>query len=208
MAENEAQQQKPKQSLSISRLLLPLLIGTTISIIIGFFVVGYISLTEPQAPPDDIRNLMDKKQPQEAHAEADNAIDNATDNATAMVVNEDGTFDFAQYRYFSFPLPFVVNFANGDGMLTVEIAIATHETTLRGERLIEKLNTFTPKMRSAINLVLAEQVYADVNTVAKRKALKSKLLAAIKPVIDGIEPESPSGITDLHFIKFVISGVR
>ena len=125
-----------------------------------------------------------------------------------VVVNEDGTFDFAQYRYFSFPLPFVVNFANGDGMLTVEIAIATHETTLRGERLIEKLNTFTPKMRSAINLVLAEQVYADVNTVAKRKALKSKLLAAIKPVIDGIEPESPSGITDLHFIKFVISGVR
>ena len=208
MAENEAQQQKPKQSLSISRLLLPLLIGTTISIIIGFFVVGYISLTEPQAPPDDIRNLMDKKQPQEAHAEADDTIDNATDNATAKVVNEDGTFDFAQYRYFSFPLPFVVNFANGDGMLTVEIAIATHETTLRGERLIEKLNTFTPKMRSAINLVLAEQVYADVNTVAKRKALKSKLLAAIKPVIDGIEPESPSGITDLHFIKFVISGVR
>ena len=208
MAENEAQQQKPKQSLSISRLLLPLLIGTTISIIIGFFIVGYISLTEPQAPPDDIRNLMDKKQPQEAHAEADDTIDNATDNATAMVVNEDGTFDFAQYRYFSFPLPFVVNFANGNGMLTVEIAIATHETTLRGERLIEKLNTFTPKMRSAINLVLAEQVYADVNTVSKRKALKSKLLAAIKPVIDGIEPESPSGITDLHFIKFVISGVR
>ena len=208
MAENEAQQQKPKQSLSISRLLLPLLIGTTISIIIGFFIVGYISLTEPQAPPDDIRNLMDKKQPQEAQAEADDTIDNATDNATAMVVNEDGTFDFAQYRYFSFPLPFVVNFANGDGMLTVEIAIATHETTLRGERLIEKLNKFTPKMRSAINLVLAEQVYADVNTVAKRKALKSKLLAAIKPVIDGIKPERPSGITDLHFIKFVISGVQ
>ena len=123
-------------------------------------------------------------------------------------LNEDGTFDFAKYRYFSFPLPFVVNFANGDGMLTLEIAIATHETTLRGEQLIEKLNTFTPKMRSAINLVLAEQVYADVNTVAKRKALKSKLLAAIKPVIDGIKPESPSGITDLHFIKFVISGVR
>ena len=208
MAENEAQQQKPKQSLSISRLLLPLLIGTTISIIIGFFIVGYISLTEPQAPPDDIRNLMDKKQPQEAQAEADDTIDNATDNATAMEVNEDGTFDFAQYRYFSFPLPFVVNFANGDGMLTVEIAIATHETTLRGERLIEKLNKFTPKMRSAINLVLAEQVYADVNTVAKRKALKSKLLAAIKPVIDGIKPERPSGITDLHFIKFVISGVQ
>ena len=208
MAENEAQQQKPKQSLSISRLLLPLLIGTTISIIIGFFIVGYISLTEPQAPPDDIRNMMDKKQPQEAHNEADDAIDDADDNATAMVVNEDGTFDFAEYRYFSFPLPFVVNFADGNGMMTVEIAIATYETTLRGERLIEKLTTFKPKMRSAINLVLAEQVHVEVNTVSKRNALESKLLAAIKPVIDGTKPERPSGITDLHFVKFVISGTR
>ena len=204
MAENEAEQQKPKRRLSLSRLFLPLLIGTTISVIIGFFVVGYISLTEPPSPVEDIHSLMNKKQQEKALAGADNA----TDNATEMVVNEDGTFDFAQYRYFSFPLPFVVNFADGNGMMTVEIAIATYETTLRGERLIEKLTTFTPKMRSAINLVLAEQVHADVNTVAKRNALESKLLAAIKPVIDGTQPERPSGITDLHFIKFVISGLR
>ena len=74
-------------------------------------------------------------------------------------------------------------------MMTVEIAIATYETTLRGERLIEKLTTFTPKMRSAINLVLAEQIHTDVNTVAKRNTLESKLLATIKLVIDGTEPE-------------------
>ena len=200
MAETEDEQQKPKSRLSLSGLFLPLLIGTTISMIIGFFVVGYISLTEPPAPVEDIHSLMNKKQQEEASAEED--------NATEMVVNEDGTFDFAQYRYFSFPLPFVVNFANGNGMMTVEIAIATYETTLRGERLIEKLNTFTPKMRSAINLVLAEQVHADVNTVAKRNALENKLLATVKLLIDGTKPERPSGITDLHFIKFVISGVR
>ena len=204
MAEDTADQQKPKRQLSISRLLLPLLIGATISVIIGFFVVGYLSLTEPPAPPEDTHNLMDKKQQQAALTKADSD----TDDATEMVMNEDGTFDFAQYRYFSFPLPFVVNFANGEGMMTVEIAIATYETTLRGERLIEKLTTFAPKMRSTINLVLAEQVHADVITVADRKALESKLLAAIRPVIDGTEPKKPSGITDLHFIKFVISGVR
>ena len=204
MAEDTAEQQKPKRQLSISRLLLPLLIGATISVIIGFFVVGYLSLTEPPAPPEDTHNVMDKKQQQAALTKADSD----TDDATEMVMNEDGTFDFAQYRYFSFPLPFVVNFANGEGMMTVEIAIATYETTLRGERLIEKLTTFAPKMRSTINLVLAEQVHADVITVTKRKALESKLLAAIRQVIDGTEPKKPSGITDLHFIKFVISGVR
>ena len=208
MAENEAEQQKPNRRLSLSGLFLPLLIGTTISVIIGFFVVGYISLTEPPAPVEDIHSLLNKKQQETALAEADNATDNITEDANEMVVNEDGTFDFAQYRYFSFPLPFVVNFADGNGMMTVEIAIATYETTLRGERLIEKLTTFTPKMRSAINLVLAEQIHADVNTVAKRNTLETKLLATIKLVIDGTEPESPSGITDLHLIKFVISGQR
>ena len=204
MAEIEAEQQKPKKRLSLSGLFLPLLIGATISIIVVFFVVGYISLTEPPPPPEDIHSLMNKKQQEDTATPADNS----TENAPEMVVNEDGTFDFAQYRYFSFPLPFVVNFADGNGMMTVEIAIATYETTLRGERLIEKLTTFTPKMRSAINLVLAEQIHDAVNTVAKRKALEKRLLATIKPVIDGTNPERPSGITDLYFTKFVISNTR
>lgn len=204
MAEIEAEQQKPKKRLSLSGLFLPLLIGATISIIVVFFVVGYISLTEPPPPPEDIHSLMNKKQEEDTATPADNS----TENAPEMVVNEDGTFDFAQYRYFSFPLPFVVNFADGNGMMTVEIAIATYETTLRGEQLIEKLTTFTPKMRSAINLVLAEQIHDAVNTVAKRKALEKRLLATIKPVIDGTNPERPSGITDLYFTKFVISNTR
>ena len=204
MAEIEAEQQKPKKRLSLSGLFLPLLIGATISIIVVFFVVGYISLTEPPPPPEDMHSLMNKKQQEDAATPADNS----TENAQEMVVNEDGTFDFAQYRYFSFPLPFVVNFADGNGMMTVEIAIATYETTLRGEQLIEKLTTFTPKMRSAINLVLAEQVHDAVNAVAKRKALEKRLIATIKTVIDGTNPERPSGITDLYFTKFVISNTR
>ena len=203
MAEIEAEQQKPKKRLTLSGLILPLLIGATISSIVVFFVVGYISLTEPPPPPEDIQSLMNKKQ-----EDATKTADNSTENTPEVVVNEDGTFDFAQYRYFSFPLPFVVNFADGNGMMTVEIAIATYETTLRGERLIEKLTTFTPKMRSAINLVLAEQIHDAVNTVAKRKTLEKRLLATIKPVIDGTNPERPSGITDLYFTKFVISNTR
>ena len=203
MAEIEAEQQKPKKRLSLSGLFMPLLIGATISIIVVFFVVGYISLTEPP-PPEDMHSLMNKKQQEDAATPADNS----TENAQEMVVTEDGTFDFAQYRYFSFPLPFVVNFADGNGMMTVEIAIATYETTLRGEQLIEKLTTFTPKMRSAINLVLAEQVHDAVNAVAKRKALEKRLIATIKTVIDGTNPERPSGITDLYFTKFVISNTR
>ena len=93
-------------------------------------------------------------------------------------------------------------------MVTVEIAIATYETTMRGEQLIEKLTTFTPKMRSAINYIMAEQVYENLDTVAKRHALEAKLLNGIRLVIDGANADEPSGITDLHFTKIVISGTR
>ena len=53
MAEIEAEQQKPKKRLTLSGLILPLLIGATISSIVVFFIVGYISLTEPPPPPED-----------------------------------------------------------------------------------------------------------------------------------------------------------
>lgn len=204
MAEIEAEQQKPKKRLSPSGLFLPLLIGATISIIVVFFVVGYISLTEAPPSPEETHNLANKKKQEDTAT----PTDNSTQNAPEMVVNEDGTFDFSQYRYFSFPLPFVVNFADGNGMMTVEIAIATYETTLRGEELIEKLTTFRPKLRAAINLVLAEQIHDAVNTVVKRKALEKRLLAPIKLMIDGTDPERPSGITDMYFTKFVISNTR
>ena len=204
MAELDAEQDIPKKRSTHAGLILPLLIGTTISVIVGLFVLGYVSLTTPPTQPDDINSLLDQK-----HQDSDlAAADDVTDNATKMVVSDDGVFDFADYRYFSFPLPFVVNFADGNGMVTVEIAIATYETTMRGEQLIEKLTTFTPKIRSAINYIMAEQVYENLDTVAKRHALEAKLLNGVRLVIDGANADEPSGITDLHFTKIVISGTR
>jgi len=204
MAELDAEQNIPKKQSTHAGLILPLLIGTAICVVVGLFVLGYVNLTTPPAQPDDIHSLLDQKQQDSDLA----AADDITDNSTKMVVSDDGVFDFADYRYFSFPLPFLVNFADGNGMVTVEIAIATYETTMRGEQLIEKLTTFTPKMRSAINFIMAEQVYENLDTVAKRQALEEKLLTGVRLVIDGAQADEPSGITDLHFTKIVITGTR
>ena len=207
MAELGAEKEKSEKHPSRSRFFLPVLIGSTVSLIIGFFFLGYISLTVPTPPPEDIHSLLDKKQ--QEREESEQLEQNVTnDDSVNTITNDDGTFDFAEYRYFSFPLPFVSNFADGNGMVTVEISIATYATTLRGERLIEKLTTFTPKLRSAINYTMAEQIYENLDTVKKRQALETKLLEVIKPIIDGASPEKPSAITDLHFTKLVITGTR
>jgi flagellar basal body-associated protein FliL len=63
-------------------------------------------------------------------------------------------------------------------------------------------------MRSAINYIMAEKVYENLDTVAKREALEKELLDGIRLVIDGANPDKPSAITDLHFTKIVITGTR
>ena len=189
-------------------LFLSLMIGGGVSVVLSLFAIGYLTLTTPEPVPDDIYTIMQKAK---AKAEADKA-GNSEDAETAVPDNAtllpDGTFAFAKYSYYSFPLPFVSNLASGKGMLTAEVAIATYGNTLAGEKVIKQLETFNPKIRSAINLKLSDQKLSDVDTVDKRNKLAKALLQEVRILIDGPDMDGPSAITDFHFIKFVISGAQ
>ena len=190
------------------RLFLSLMIGGGISVVLALFAIGYLTLTTPEPVPDDIYTIMQKAK---AKAEADKA-GNSEDAESVVPDNAallpDGTFDFAKYRYYSFPLPFVSNIASGKGMLTAEVAIATYGNTLASEMVMKQLETFNPKIRSAINLKLSDQKLSDVDTVNKRNKLAKALLQDVRILVDGPDMDGPSAITDFHFIKFVISGAQ
>ena len=190
------------------RLFLSLMIGGGISVVLALFAIGYLTLTTPEPVPDDIYTIMQKAK---AKAEADKA-GNSEDAESVVPDNAallpDGTFDFAKYRYYSFPLPFVSNIASGKGMLTAEVAIATYGSTLASEMVMKQLETFNPKIRSAINLKLSDQKLSDVDTVNKRNKLAKALLQDVRILVDGPDMDGPSAITDFHFIKFVISGAQ
>ena len=190
------------------RLFLSLMIGGGISVVLALFAIGYLTLTTPEPVPDDIYTIMQKAK---AKAEADKA-GNSEDAGSVVPDNAallpDGTFDFAKYRYYSFPLPFVSNLASGKGMLTAEVAIATYGNTLASEKVMKQLETFNPKIRSAINLKLSDQKLSDVDTVDKRNKLAKALLQDVRILVDGPDMDGPSAITDFHFIKFVISGAQ
>jgi len=70
------------------------------------------------------------------------------------------------------------------------------------------LETFNPKIRSAINLKLSDQKLSDVDTVDKRNKLAEALLQDVRILVDGPDMDGPSAITDFYFIKFVISGAQ
>jgi len=184
------------------------MIGIGVSVVLSLFAIGYLTLTTPEPIPDDIYTIMQKAK---AKTKADEAA--ASEDAETAVTDDstllpDGTFDFAKYSYYSFPLPFVSNLANGNGMLTAEVAIATYGNTLAGEKVMEQLKTFNPKIRSAINLKLSDQKLSDVDTVDKRNKLAKTLLREVRVLIDEPDMDGASAITDFHFIKFVISGAQ
>ena len=205
MAENSFSSSSSRQP---HRLFLPLMIGGGVSVVFALFAMGYLALTTPEPVPDDIYTIMQKAK---AKAQADKA-GNSKDAETAIPENAtllpDGTFDFAKYSYYSFPLPFVSNLASGKGMLTVEVAIATYGNTLASEKVMKQLETFNPKIRSAINLKLSDQKLSDIDTVDKRNKLAKMLLQEVKRVVAGPDMDGPSAITDFHFVKFVISGAQ
>jgi flagellar basal body-associated protein FliL len=205
MAENSFSSSSSRQP---HRLFLPLMIGGGVSVVLTLFAIGYLTLTTPEPVPDDIYTIMQKAK---AKAEADKA-GNSKDAETAIPENAtllpDGTFDFSKYSYYSFPLPFVSNLASGKGMLTVEVAVATYGNTLASEKVMKQLETFNPKIRSAINLKLSDQNLSDIDTVDKRNKLAKTLLQEVKLLVDGPNMDGPSAITDFHFVKFVISGAQ
>lgn len=205
MAENSFSSSSSRQP---HRLFLPLMIGGGVSVVLTLFAIGYLTLTTPEPVPDDIYTIMQKAK---AKAEADKA-GNSKDAETAIPENAtllpNGTFDFAKYSYYSFPLPFVSNLASGKGMLTVEVAVATYGNTLASEKVMKQLETFNPKIRSAINLKLSDQNLSDIDTVDKRNKLAKTLLQEVKLLVDGPNMDGPSAITDFHFVKFVISGAQ
>ncbi|MDA8723314.1 flagellar basal body-associated FliL family protein [Alphaproteobacteria bacterium] len=196
----------PSSSRQLHPLFLSLMIGGGVSVVLSLFAIGYLTLTTPEPVPDDIYTIMQK-----AKAKADKA-GNSEDAETAVADNAtllpDGTFDFAKYSYYSFPLPFVSNLASGKGMLTAEVAIATYGNTLAGEKVMKQLETFNPKIRSAINLKLSDQKLSDVDTIDKRNKLAKALLQEVRILVDGPDMGGPSAVTDFHFIKFVISGAQ
>ena len=184
------------------------MIGGCMSVVLTLFTVGYLTLTTPEPVPDDIYIIMQKAKAKTEAEKAGNSEDAETavpENATLL---PDGTFDFAKYSYYSFPLPFVSNLASGKGMLTAEVAIATYGNTLASEKVMKQLETFNPKIRSAINLKLSDQKLSDVDTVDKRNKLAKALLQDVRILVDGPDMDGPSAITDFHFIKFVISGAQ
>ncbi|MDC1383320.1 flagellar basal body-associated FliL family protein [Candidatus Puniceispirillum sp.] len=200
MAADETQKTNPDK---LPKLILPISIGTCVVGVLGLFFIGYKTLTSTEPVQDDIQTIMEKAK---SKADNDKTLD-AEKTEEQQLKPSKSQFDFSKHTYYTFPLPFITNLASGKGMLTLEIAIATYGDAMDSEEIIEMLNTSNPKLRSVINFKLSEQKLTDVNTVKKRQKLSKELLEQVKLVVRSLDGD-PLAITDLHLIKFVLSGTN
>ena len=141
------------------------MIGGGVSVVLSLFAIGYLTLTTPETVPDDIYTIMQKAKAKTKADTAGNSEDTETAVSDDAAMLPDGTFDFAKYSYYSFPLPFVSNLASGKGMITTEIAIATYGGTMASEKVMKQLETFNPKIRSAINLKSVSYTHLTLPTI-------------------------------------------
>ena len=62
MEDTDAEQNEIEKSPARSKIILPLIVGLTICLVIGFFTLGYLSLTTPPPQTDDYSTLNEKDQ--------------------------------------------------------------------------------------------------------------------------------------------------
>ena len=105
----------PQQSGKLQRFLLPITIIGCVTIVLTLFAVGYLTLSTPDTPSQDIKTIIGKAtgDPNEEATFNDETVEGDETEQTTQL--NDGQFDFDRHRYYSFPLPFVSNLASGKG---------------------------------------------------------------------------------------------
>lgn len=188
---------------TLKRFAIPALVSAIVLLVFTIFFVGGKVLTEPEAQVNLLANALNEAK-QGLQEKADGP-DKAPETPKEATILPDGTFDFFKYQYYSFPLPFVANLRDGKATFTAEIAIATYGSTFVREKTLEQIETFNPKLRSKINLMLSDLTSNEVSSVANRKALEVRLFDEICNILFGSKIPTPNPVRAAYLTKFVIS---
>ena len=87
----------PQQSGKLQRFLLPLIIIGCVTIVLTLFAVGYLALTTPETPPEDIKTVLGKVTTEQNEKNTSNDAVEDSDTEQTNQLSE-GQFDFDSYR--------------------------------------------------------------------------------------------------------------
>ena len=174
---DEAKAEKPKKKTGIIGKLMPVIIG----LVVGAAGVGgglYAMKPEVFAAKHD----GPKEDP----------------NAPKKVKREGGGEGHYEASYFALSQPFTSNLKDSSQFVQMSISLGT----FYDETFLEKLKTHEMALRSAALLVIADENYDTVSTIAGKQALAVKLKDVLNKTLK--ERGEISGIDRVYFTSFVV----
>lgn len=103
-----------------------------------------------------------------------------------------------QATYFQMPAPYTSNLADSDSLVQIALAVSTYYDA----RVTEAIKTHEMAIRSAILMMLAQELHAELEKPEGKQALQKKLTVLINKVLK--EKTGYSGIDNVYFTNFVI----
>ena len=119
-------------------------------------------------------------------------------NAPKKVKREGGGEGHYEASYFALSQPFTSNLKDSSQFVQMSISLGT----FYDEKFMEKLKTHEMALRSATLMVIADENYETVASIAGKQALAKKLKAALNKTLK--ERGEIAGIDTVYFTGFVI----
>jgi flagellar FliL protein len=119
-------------------------------------------------------------------------------NAPKKVKREGGAEGHYEASYFALSQPFTSNLKDSSQFVQLSISLGT----FYDETFLEKLKTHEMALRSAALLVIADESYEAVSTIAGKQALAAKLKGVLNKTLK--ERGEVPGIDTVYFTGFVV----
>lgn len=119
-------------------------------------------------------------------------------NAPKKVKREGGAEGHYEASYFPLSQPFTSNLKDSSQFVQMSISLGT----FYDEKFLEKLKTHEMALRSATLMVIADESYDNVASIAGKQALAKKLKIALNKTLK--DRGEVAGIDTVYFTGFVI----
>jgi flagellar protein FliL len=129
---------------------------------------------------------------------SDHAAPKEDPNAPKKVPREGAGEGHYEASYFAISQPFTSNLKDSSQFVQLSISLGT----FYDETFLEKLKSHEMALRSAALLVIADESYDAVSTIAGKQALATKLKAVLNKTLK--ERGEVAGIDTVYFTSFVV----
>lgn len=166
------------------------------------FLISHLIFVKDQPSRTELHELIATKIPNYGQELPEEPIQEPTNDT--MVDDATGGILFKSWKYYPFTAAFASNLSNGEGILTIEIALSLYDFEAATEVTIATYEkpAIMATIRSAILFALSSKTKKNVEGRVAQAALQEELLQIVNKTLEELQMEP--AVKDLHITRFII----